>query len=55
MNRKHVLYTLYNTAKQFGTDIFELKPKLMALKGQVPIRSKTVIANTILEQVNTFI
>jgi len=35
-------------------EISPLKSKVMAFKGHVPIRSKTVIDNPILEQVNTF-
>jgi hypothetical protein len=35
-------------------EIYPLKSKVMAFKGQVPFRSKSVIDNTILEQVNTW-
>jgi hypothetical protein len=48
------LYTLLNTIKQFQKKKSPLKSKVMAFKGQVPIRSKIVTDNTILEQVNTF-
>jgi hypothetical protein len=35
-------------------EISQLKSKAMAFKGQILIRSKIVIDNTVLEQVNTF-
>jgi hypothetical protein len=37
---ERTLYTLHDTTKQFGMETFLLKSKLMAFKGQVPIRSK---------------
>jgi hypothetical protein len=51
---QRVLYTLHTPTKQFGMKISTLKSKVMAFRGQVPIRSKIVIDNTILEQVNAF-
>jgi predicted DNA-binding transcriptional regulator len=45
-----VLYTLHNTTKQFGMKISPIKYEVMLCKRQVPIRSKILINNTILEQ-----
>jgi hypothetical protein len=35
-------------------EISTLKSKVIAFKGLLPVRSKTVLNNTILEQINTF-
>jgi hypothetical protein len=51
---QRALYTLHNITTEFGTEISPLKSKVMAFTGQVPIRSKTVINNIVLEQENTF-
>jgi len=48
------LRTLYNTTKQFGMKIPPLKSKGMTFQGQVPVRSETVINESVLLQVNTF-
>jgi hypothetical protein len=48
------LYTLHNTTKQFQMKTFPLKAKVMTFKGQILIRSKIVIDNTMLVQVNIF-
>jgi hypothetical protein len=47
------LYTLHNTTEQFGMNIFPLKSKIMAFKGQVPIQSKIATDNITVKQVNT--
>jgi hypothetical protein len=44
---QRALYILHNTTKQFGMKIALLKSKVVAFKGQVPVKSKTVIDNTI--------
>jgi hypothetical protein len=45
---------LHNTTEEFGMKVSPLKPEVMTCKEQVLVRSKTVIDNTILEQVNKF-
>jgi hypothetical protein len=49
------LYTENKTKEQFGMKIPLLQSKVMAFKGQVPIRNTTVTDKTILEIVNMFI
>jgi hypothetical protein len=44
---------VYDT-RTFGMKISHQKTKIMAFKGTEPVRSKIVIDNMILEQVNTF-
>jgi hypothetical protein len=46
------LYAFHNTTEQFGMEISPVKSNVMAFKGQVPIRSKVVLGDTILKQVN---
>jgi hypothetical protein len=41
--------TLHNSRKQFVMKISSPESKVMAFKGQVPIRSRIVINNTVLE------
>jgi hypothetical protein len=48
------LYTLGNNTNQFVVAISPVKHKVMVFKEQVPVRNKTVIDNTILEQMNMF-
>jgi hypothetical protein len=43
---------LHVTTKQSEREVSPLKSKVMAFTGQVPVRSKIVIDNIILEQVN---
>jgi hypothetical protein len=45
---------IFNNIKQLRMKISPLKSKVMSFKGQVPIISKVVMFNTILEQMNTF-
>jgi hypothetical protein len=52
---QRALHTLHSNTKHLGMKILQLKSKRMAFKGQVPIRSKTVRDNTILEKGNRFI
>jgi hypothetical protein len=47
------LCTLYNTTIHFSVEMFPLKSKIIALEGQVTIRSRTITYNFTLEQVNT--
>jgi hypothetical protein len=44
---------LFIQLKQFGMKFSTLKSKFMAFKGWVPVRSKIVVDNTVLAQVNT--
>jgi hypothetical protein len=37
------LYTLHNTLEQFRMEKSPLKPKVMAFKGHIPVRGKTLI------------
>ena len=43
-----------NQITEYGLTISAKKTKLMAFKGQGPVRTKIVIANKIIEQVNLF-
>jgi hypothetical protein len=45
---------LCDPAKQFGMKISALEMEVMAFKGQVPIISKIVMDNTILEHIHIF-
>jgi hypothetical protein len=49
------LYILHNTTEQFGMEISPIMCKVMEFKGQLTLRSNTVILNTILKRINTFI
>jgi hypothetical protein len=51
---QRALYTLHNTAEQFVIKMSLLKSTVMAFKGRVPVASKIVIDDTVLEQINTF-
>jgi hypothetical protein len=53
-NLQRGLYALHQTVQTFGMEISYKKTKIMVFKGTEPIRSKIVIDNMILEQVNTF-
>jgi hypothetical protein len=53
-NLQRGLHALHQTVQKFCEKIAHQKIKIMAFKGTEPIRSKTVIDNMILEQVNTF-
>jgi hypothetical protein len=48
------LHDLQKTVQTFGMEISHQKTKIMAFKGTEPVRSKIVIDNRMLEQVNTF-
>jgi hypothetical protein len=52
-NLQRVFHALHQTVRTFGVKISHQKTKIMAFKGTEPIRSKIVIDNRILEQVNT--
>jgi hypothetical protein len=54
-NLQRGLHALHETVQSFGMKNSHQKTKIMAFKGTEPIRSKIVIDNMILEQVNTFI
>jgi hypothetical protein len=41
------LYTSHNTTKQYGMKTSPPKSKVVAFKGEVPIRSRTVINNMV--------
>jgi hypothetical protein len=47
-------YTVHTATKQLRMKISPLKSKLMVFTRQIPIRSKIVTDNTILEEINTF-
>jgi hypothetical protein len=49
--RKH---KLNQTITEYGLNVSEQKTKSMAFKGRDPIRSKVIIGNKIIEQVNYF-
>jgi hypothetical protein len=53
-NLQRGLHALHQTVQAFGMKISHQKTKIMAFKGTEPIRSKIVIDNMILEEVNTF-
>jgi hypothetical protein len=53
-NLQRGLHALHQTVQTFGMKISHQKNKIMAFKGTEPIRSKIVIDNMTLEQVNTF-
>jgi hypothetical protein len=48
------LNTLHNTGKQFGIKISPLKYEVMVFREEVPSKSRTVIDNTVFEQINIF-
>jgi hypothetical protein len=49
---QRTVHTSHITTKQFGVEISTLKSKVMAFKGQDPIRCNILTANALLEQVN---
>jgi hypothetical protein len=53
-NLQRALHALHQTVQTLGVKISHQKSKIMAFKGTEPIRSKIVIDNMTLEQVNTF-
>jgi hypothetical protein len=53
-NLQRGLHALHQTVQTFGMEISHQKTKILAFKGTEPVRSKIVIDNMILEQVNTF-
>jgi hypothetical protein len=53
-NLQRGLHALHQTVQTFGMAISHQKTKIMAFKGTEPIRSKIVIDNMVLEQVNTY-
>jgi hypothetical protein len=53
-NLQRGLHALHQTVQTFGMKISHQRSNIMAFKGTEPIRSKTIINNMILGQVNTF-
>jgi hypothetical protein len=51
---QNALYVLHIDTKQYGMIISSLKTEVMVFKGKVTIKSKIVIGNTVLQQVNTY-
>jgi hypothetical protein len=45
---------VHNSTKQFGAEISPVTFDVMTFKEQLPVRSKIVIRNPVVEQVNTF-
>jgi len=52
---RKALNTVHNTTKLLGVKIPPFISNVMALTGQVPMRSKIVTGNTMLKQVNTLL
>ena len=53
-NLQKSVHKLQLTADKYGLKISSTKTKTMAFKGRNPVRSKIVINNDIIEQINTF-
>jgi hypothetical protein len=51
---QRALCTLKNITKQFGMKVSPFKSNVIIFEGEVPIRSKILVGNNILEQVRTF-
>jgi hypothetical protein len=51
---QRAVYSSLNITKQFGMEISPITFKVMAFKGQVPVRSKIAMYNSVLKQINDF-